>query len=410
MSSKRKLKKGVSDVDIIIMNHLKEYDELIKVFMINLLNPDISKSIIYRVLHTIISQDPKKALEVINLLNFDLTDKSYLALVITIYAINDMTLDALRIYQSISEDERKKRFIIVIFNEIAKTDIYTAFELLVNEIYNKFVITEDDIKKVYHKENIDMILQIMSDNEIIIEDNSFFISMGKLINIDSKTCGNCNHELKKFNLTSEEVNSLKMNLQLEYLDKLPNKDTALREINKLDVFLKKNTFNVFVDGNNILFFRDRIVNIDSYRRLEIIYNHLQVFNKPLLFIHQRHRNNIKKLGKYATEANDIIKRLPIYFTPYKMNDDWFFIWAGITIQDSLVMTNDMLRDHIFKISDENIISNTLSIWMNNNIIRYDLVDYEYQLIYPKEYSMKIQKCNDIWHIPTSFGWICLTNS
>jgi len=263
MSSKRKLKKGVSDVDIIIMNHLKEYDELIKVFMINLLNPDISKNIIYRVLHTIISQDPKKALEVINLLNFDLTDKSYLALVITIYAINDMTLDALRIYQSISEDERKKRFIIVIFNEIAKTDIYTAFELLVNEIYNKFVITEDDIKKVYHKENIDMILQIMSDNEIIIEDNSFFVSMGKLINIDSKTCGSCSHELKKFNLTSEEINSLKMNLQLEYLDKLPNKDTALREINKLDVFLKKNTSNVFVDGNNILFFRDRTVNIDS---------------------------------------------------------------------------------------------------------------------------------------------------
>ena len=110
------------------------------------------------------------------------------------------------------------------------------------------------------------------------------------------------------------------------------------------------------------------------------------------------------------EANDIIRRLPIYFTPYKMNDDWFFIWAGITIQDSLVMTNDMLRDHIFKISDENIISNTLSIWMNNNIIRYDLVDSKYKLIYPKEYSMKIQKCNDVWHIPTSFGWICLTNS
>lgn len=410
MSSKRKIKKCISDVDIAIMNHLEEYDELIKVFMINLLNPDISKNIIYRVLHIIVSLDPKKALEVINLLNYDLIDKSYLALVIKIYAMNDMTLDALRIYKSISEDERKKRFIIVIFNELAKTDIYVAYELLVNEIYNKFVIIEDDIKKVYHRENLDMILQIMSDNEIIIEDNSFFVSMGKLINIDSKTCAGCSNELKKFNLSLDEINSLKMNLEVEYLDKLPNKDIALGEISKLDRFLKTQEYNVFVDGNNILFFRDRTVNIDSYRRLEIIYNHLQAFNKPLFFIHRRHKNNIKKLGKHAMEANEIIKRLPIYFTPYKMNDDWFFIWAGITNSDSFVMTNDMLRDHIFKISDENIISNTLSIWMNNNIIRYDLVDSQYKLIYPKEYSVKIQKCNDVWHIPTCFGWICLTNS
>jgi len=407
MTLNRKSKKGMSDIDSTIMRHLNKYDDLVDIFMMNLSNPDISKNIIYRVLHKIISCDFKKALEIIKLLDFDLTDKSYLALVIKIYAINNMTSDALRIYHSIPQNERKKRFIVVIFNEIAKTDIYTAFNLLVNEIYNKFVITEDDIKKVYHIENIDKILQIMSDNEIIIEDNSFFISMGILINIDSKICGNCNHELKKFNLTLEEVNSLKMNLQFEYLDKLPNKDFALKEINELDIFLKKNTFNVFIDGNNVLFFRDRKVNIDSYRRLKIIYNHLQVFNKPLFFFHQRHRDNIKMLGKHAAEANEIINGLPIYFTPYRMNDDWFFIWAGITNPDSLVMTNDMLRDHIFKISDENIISNTLSTWINNNIIRYELVDNEYQLIYPKECSMKIQKCSDIWHIPTSFGWICL---
>ena len=156
------------------------------------------------------------------------------------------------------------------------------------------------------------------------------------------------------------------------------------------------------------FFRDRKVNIDSFRRLKTVYNKLQLKYKPLIFMHQRHKNNIKKLGKHSNEANSIIKELDIYFTPYKMNDDWFFIWAGISNPESFVVTNDLLRDHIFKISEENIISNTLSTWISNNVIKYELVRGEYLMIYPKEYSVKIQLISGIWHIPLSNNkWLCL---
>ena len=33
--------------------------------------------------------------------------------------------------------------------------------------------------------------------------------------------------------------------------------------------------------------------------------------KPLIFLHRRHKSAI-------------ISNLPVYYTPYKMNDDWFF--------------------------------------------------------------------------------------
>ena len=408
MASRKKIKKGISDVDIIIMKNLKNYDDLVRIFLGNLTNPELSKNIIYRVLHTIISNDVSKALEVIKLLPCDLRDKSYVALIIKIYAMNKMMIEALTIYKSIPEDERKKRFVIVIYNEIAKTDKKAAFDLLINEIYNKFVITEEDIKKVYDIQWLDEILKIMSDNDIIIEDTTFFNNTGVKVNIIDKKCSCCGHELKKFNLTFEERDNLKSNLRNEYLYKLQNKTFAFKEINKLDAYLTRYTYNVFIDGNNILFFKDREVNIDSYRRLEIIYNHLQAFNQPLIFIHQRHRNNIKKMGEKSKEAYGIINRLPIYFTPYKMNDDWFFIWAGITVPNSYVVTNDMLRDHIFKISEESIISNTLSTWIDSYVIRYELLDNNYELRYPKEYSTKVQNCDGIWHIPSTTGWVCLS--
>ena len=120
MSVRAKSKKGISDVDISIMEHLDKYDDLIKLLSLNLTNPLLNKKLIYRAIHIIIPIDPEKALEVINLIKCDLTDQSYIALLIKVYAINGFIIEALNIYNSIPNDERKKRFIIVIFNELAE--------------------------------------------------------------------------------------------------------------------------------------------------------------------------------------------------------------------------------------------------------------------------------------------------
>ena len=91
-----------------------------------------------------------------------------------------------------------------------------------------------------------------------------------------------------------------------------------------------------------------------------------------------------------------------------MNDDWFFIWAGLSVMNSFVLTNDLLRDHIYKISEENLISNTLTVWKNNSIVKYEFVDHNYNIIYPMEYSTKVQNNDGHWHIPIRGNkWICI---
>ena len=74
-----------------------------------------------------------------------------------------------------------------------------------------------------------------------------------------------------------------------------------------------------------------------------------------------------------------------------MNDDWFFVWAGVHTENSFVITNDQLRDHIFKISEEDVISNNLSRWISNYIVGYELIDNTFYLHYPEPISVKIQK-------------------
>ena len=59
-----------------------------------------------------------------------MNNKSYLALIIKIYALNNMFDEALQIYNNISDNLKKKRFIIVIYDQLVKVDKDKAFSLL----------------------------------------------------------------------------------------------------------------------------------------------------------------------------------------------------------------------------------------------------------------------------------------
>ena len=402
--SQRKLKKKIDfdNINTKILNYLDKYFLLLKELNININNPELKKNIIYRAINIIAAEDKHEAFKLINKLIFDVTDKSYLALLIRIYAINHKIDEALEIYNKLPQ--KKKRFIIVIFDELATFDKNKAYQILINYIYNKYVITEEDISKIYNLKKLDEILNIMSDNQIILKNPTFFLTNINKIhttNIKSNVCMNCNNQLKKFWSSEENLSNLRKNLINEYF---PNEE----EINNLKKKLLINKYDIFIDGNNVLFFKDREVNIDSFKRLNIIFNKLKTNYNPLIFMHIRHQKNINKL-KLSKEANKILNKLTIYFTPYKMNDDWFFIWAGLFIDKSLIVTNDLLRDHIFKISDDNLISNTLSIWIDNNTIRYEYIKNEYILIFPDTYSKKIKNFNAIWHLPLyNNKWLCLS--
>ena len=102
----------------------------------------------------------------------------------------------------------------------------------------------------------------------------------------------------------------------------------------------------------------------------------------------------------------------IYLTPYKMSDDWFFLYGALLTKKSKIVTNDKLRDHVFKISERSLIDNTLSKWIERSIINYEFNSNSFlieslKLKYPQKYSNRIQKLNNIWHFPINDNkWFC----
>ena len=121
---------------------------------------------------------------------------------------------------------------------------------------------------------------------------------------------------------------------------------------------------------------------------------------PLIILHKKHKN-------------EILKKMDIYYTPYSMNDDCFFLWMGLNTKNSYVISNDKLTDHIFKISNEEIFYNTLLKWITNSVITFNTYEtkdnIQIQLNFPNEISYIAQKSNDIWHIPIGNNeWIHYT--
>ena len=88
-----------------------------------------------------------------------------------------------------------------------------------------------------------------------------------------------------------------------------------------------------------------------------------------------------------------------------MNDDWFFLYGSVYKDNCKVVTNDQLRDHIFKISEKEIHEDLLKKWIERRLINYSFNYEEYKssdslkLKFPSKYSTRIQKIENKWYLP-----------
>ena len=307
-----------------------------------------------------------------------------------------------------------------IYESLCVNDKDTAFNFMKTNIYKKFRLFESELECLYdyiNSDNINIFMKIMSDNDIVIQKETKLCEKLKEIEYNTKIvqiganhkCPNCNNTVIKIPFNESSREQLITNLQKVYLN---GKIIVMDELKKK---IHKNKYDAFIDGNNILFYIDRAITLNSFIRLKSVYNEISKTHKPLITLHRRHKDFLNKTlkGSNFTKAMKILDSLKksIFYTPYKMNDDWFFIWAGITINNSLVVTNDLLRDHINKISEENIISNTLFRWISDYVIRYEFPNSrnpeDSTLTYPDEISFKIQQNNGVWHLPINKEkWIC----
>ena len=406
------LKNNINEDLLLTLDNPELLFEFLKVnYNSNLIN----KNILFRSLYNLSEHDSSKALVIINLLNEKFNDISFLAIKIKILSSEKMITKAIDILKNISENKLKKRLLIPIFTALCDINYEKAFNFLIQEIYQKFRLYENDLLCIYNKiknHDFDKFMELLSNNEILIKDIPNLKEIKnlqnlKVVNLDSDNkCSNCKQKLIKFIFDSKKRQDLIINLEKEYLK---NKKILMEPLQKK---IDKNKYNVFIDGNNVLFSIQRSVNLNSYKRLETIYLESSKFGNVLITLHQRHKDYINKnlIINQAKYAKVILNRLEknIFYTPYKMNDDWFFIWAGINTHNSFVITNDLLRDHIKNISEENIISNTLSRWINDYVVRYEFSSIsKVKLNFPCEISKKIQKSNNLWHLPTlNDKWIC----
>lgn len=402
------------------MNYIKEvksrlnnYEDLYIFSKINLENivKNCNRKLVFRICHILLNNNIDYAIYIINKLEYD--DYSFLSLKINIFSKKkDKFSEALKILEYIKKNKKnmiKKRIYMPILNSYIKWYPEKSFNFLL-EISKMFRLNYENIKYFLSTYcNKELLFNIISNHNIKLKNNSF--SNTNDMNIitfspnNNNLCTNCNNKLGKVNLTEKERNGILNNFKKEYLKNKKH----LSAINQMDEFCKNKNYNVFIDGANIMYFFKRKINIQSYKRLLYFYNYMEENGyKPLVILHQRHKKSVK--NQYT--INNILNFMNVYYTPYHMNDDYFFIWQSLNTQNSLILTNDKFTDHIFNISEENLVSNTLQKWMNNSIITYNTfesnkninVDFKF----PNEISPIAQKNNEHWHLPTSDNkWFCI---
>lgn len=321
----------------------------------------------------------------------------------------------------------KKRTLMPIFNKLIDNnsleESYQLFKKRMKKNYEfddedyhsilKLILQKGDKKKLnsFFKSMKRNIRTISSKLSVILKDDKYEVSSCKV-----NDTGICNDvTLESIDLKAKEKNIILSNIENIYAN------DKIEDLNKYKEYLDKNkNINVLLDGANILFNTDRKISINGYHRINTIYKFLKENNKiPLIILHQRHKDYLNKSGLNKTDIKHVEslyksweKNNDLYLTPYKMNDDWFFLYGSVYIDKCMVVTNDQLRDHIFKISEKEIHEDLLKKWIERRIINYSFKYQDYQndktlkLIYPTKFSMRIQKIDNIWYFPKNINeWI-----
>lgn len=328
-------------------------------------------------------------------------DDAYITIGIKIYLYQNKIDNAYNLLNSLKKKSKRNYLpFLYYYNNFNNDDLFNFFK---NNLSSKYLINEEEYKLLFNKYNnkdkINFIFTDMTNN--ILKLNNNFIK-GIECNIIENKCSCCNQELKFVDLTITEKNQLKSNIELEYKQNIQN-------LNYFKKYISNKKFNILLDAGNILFHQEGSVNINSFIKINCIINKLKDYN-ILVIIHKRHVKKIKKNSKIL----EMYKKWDRYETPYNMNDDIFFIYGSLLLEESYILTNDKLKDHQFKLSVKTNINNTLQKLIEKKVINYHFNDKIWSiknlnLIFPNLYSKQIQNINNYWHFPFQNNWICYKN-
>ncbi len=383
---------------MMIQNLIKKnnYSEL-KIYLLKnkLNNYKIIKHILY------LYYKENDILDIYNLYYLE-NDNAYITIGIKIYIYQNKIEFAYNLLNSLKKKTKRNYLpFLDYYNNFNNNDLFNFFK---DNLADKYSINEEEYKLLFNKyytdlDKINFIFTDMTNNVLKLNNN--FIK-GTICNINKSKCSCCNQELKFIDLTITEINELIFNIKLEYKQNIKN-------LNHFKKYISNNKFNMLLDAGNILYHQEGSVNINSFTKINCIINKLKDYN-ILVIIHKRHIQKIKNNSKIL----EIYNKWNKYETPYKMNDDIFFIYGSLLLKDSYILTNDKLKDHQFKLAEKTKINNTLQKLIEKKVINYHFNKKIWSitnlnLTFPNLYSKQIQNINNYWHFPFQNNWICYKN-
>jgi proteinaceous RNase P len=110
-------------------------------------------------------------------------------------------------------------------------------------------------------------------------------------------------------------------------------------------------FDCVIDGANVGFYKTNYVGAPKtieYQQIDWIVHQLRSEGyNPLVVLHCRHLENKKLSSAYTDIISAWKNKKIVYATPHGCNDDWYWLYIAVHWNCSLVITNDIMRDHHF---------------------------------------------------------------
>ena len=311
-----------------------------------------------------------------------------------------------KLFQSLVDSGKiKKRNILLYVKHLMSSGkIEDAFAIFRELLVGKFPITSSDLEFICSYQVGHSLLEFYQKSLVKIHQPSSLPSY-RVVN---NCCSNCNQPLIKIDFDQTEKKQI-----ADLLQKLIKPKVFKKYVTKL---LAK-SYQIVIDGANILYYGQGRIDGKSYRKLIQLIDYLKknVTSEVLLVLHKRHFRNEMAM-KYGDIISEIKSKCEILATPPGHNDDWYIILASL-LKNADIVTNDKFRDHEFKLKSSDQSKLVLQKSLIANLVDDKTRNYRFAsngifegLEAENNYSNRIQIQDGVWHVPCTDGsFVCLKN-
>lgn len=233
------------------------------------------------------------------------------------------------------------------------------------------------------------------------------------------TCPHCASQIRSIDLEIEELKQ--MSDEINQLARVGDKQAVAFDAFK-SWLERYGTPDAIIDGANVGYYSLRVAQGQTLRYLQVdrvVQHFLDQGLKPLIVMHSRHFGlNVTMTAQDQKIVQAWNASGMLYKTPPKMNDDWFWLYAGVwgsIKKASLVMvSNDQMRDHHFQmLSTRKFLKWRERHWVNFHFDTNKGGRSPPILAHPSKVSLRMQQVSDEdesrWHFPLAESpgtWLC----